>query len=327
MNQFQNHLPDAINASPSCNFTQVPNDILRSKTLGMKGKCLLMLLLSNTEGWTSFIETIKSMIKEGSESIMTGLKELEDLGYLWRIQYRNKETKSRVGSFWAYTTTPFDFKIKSHLEFLDRNGFEIWLRKEDEKWKTDYLPKNKGIDPNKAFPDKAFPDKAFPVLRITRDKNTKEDKNKNMDFFEINKPKEKSDKYFIKQLPTPYQQDKEFITVWKEYIDDRKKTTLHGVTRIINDMRRSCRSDIAFATRCIETCVKNGWTGIRFDKEKHQKQERQWPKWEDGIHHTDPQEYADIPVEVMYNDWEARKEQKDEQKIERPKRRGSSLRV
>lgn len=139
--------------------------------------------------------------------------------------------------------------------------------------------------------------------------------------------KEKPDKYFIKQLPTPYQQDKEFITVWKEYIDDRKKTTLHAVTRIINDMRRSCRSDIAFATRCIEKSIRKCWTDIYFKKDEYQKQERQWPKSEDGMHHTDPQEYADIHVEVIYNDWEARKEQKDEQKIERPKRRGSSLRV
>lgn len=143
----------------------------------------------------------------------------------------------------------------------------------------------------------------------------------------ISPPSGKPDKYFIKQLPTPYQEHNDFIRIWKLYIDGRKKTTSQSVQLLVNKIRKQCRSDIPFAIKCFEEAIEGCWTSIYPNKEKYQKQERQWPKSEDGMHHTDPQEYANIPVEVMYNDWEARKEQKDEQKIERPKRRGSSLRV
>lgn len=161
----------------------------------------------------------------------------------------------------------------------------------------------------------------YPII----DNNTKGNNTKNTPY--ISPPSGKPDKYFIKQLPTPYQEHNDFIRIWKLYIDGRKKTTSQSVQLLVNKIRKQCRSDIPFAIKCFEEAIEGCWSSIYPNKEKYQKQERQWPKSEDGMHHTDPQEYADIPVEVMYNDWEARKEQKDEQKIERPKRRGSSLRV
>lgn len=178
MKLYKNHLPDAINASPSLNFVQIPNSMLRTKDLTFKAKGLLSLLLTNTDGWISFIETIKDMAKEGTEAISSGLKELEEHGYLWRIQYRNKDTKTRVGSFWAYTTVPGCFQIKEHLEYLEQHDYEVWMRKDEDEWKIKIIEEIRGEKPKQGNPDMAFQDLANPGLRITINKNTK-DKNKN----------------------------------------------------------------------------------------------------------------------------------------------------
>jgi hypothetical protein len=123
--QPKERLPDAVNGSPSNNFSIIQNDVIRNPNISAKAKAILFILLSNQEGWVSHISAINSMMKEGSHTIQYGLKELEDLGYLARFKYRDKITKSWIGSFWSYTTNPGRFRIKNHLKLLDKKGWEL----------------------------------------------------------------------------------------------------------------------------------------------------------------------------------------------------------
>ena len=95
MKQQEKHtrIPDVINISTTKNFTQVPNDLLRNPEISGKAKALLCLLLSNQEGWYSYMATLQKTMKEGRDAIYSGLSELEEFGYLQRIHYRDTETK------------------------------------------------------------------------------------------------------------------------------------------------------------------------------------------------------------------------------------------
>ena len=120
-------LPDAMNGSPEINFAQITNTVLRDKSISHKARGILCALLSNGEGWTSYKEKLQSDC-DGGSSINSGLKELEKAGYLWRVQYVDKRTKQRAGSFWSYTQVPWKHDIKKHEKWLDDKGFEIWAK-------------------------------------------------------------------------------------------------------------------------------------------------------------------------------------------------------
>lgn len=147
-------LPDAINCSISKDFTQIPNDVLRNVNISAKAKALLCLLLSNKNGWFSHFTSIQGFMKEGDCAIQSGLQELEYLGYLLRIKYRNKKTKAWKGSFWAYTDIPQKFDLQEHTNILLKGGMEL-------------------IYPHIENLDKGNPGKGNQELIIHNSKNTK----------------------------------------------------------------------------------------------------------------------------------------------------------
>lgn len=120
-------IPDAINCTPSNNFTQISNSVLRNPELSAKAKGILCLLLSNQDGWKSHVESICSMMADGETSIRSGLKELEQMGYLKRLTYRDKEKKARRGTLWCYTDVPGEFNLEREeiVGLLNRYGLEI----------------------------------------------------------------------------------------------------------------------------------------------------------------------------------------------------------
>ena len=119
------NLPDAINCSITKDFTQIHNNLLRNPEISGKAKSILFLLISNREGWKSHIIAIKNNMKEGEEAIRSGLLELEKHGYLIRLRYRDKITKSWKGSFWAYTDLPHRFVIQNQFDYIEKSGLEI----------------------------------------------------------------------------------------------------------------------------------------------------------------------------------------------------------
>ena len=66
------------------NFTVMSNHHLRNRTLSLKAKGLLSLMLSLPEDWDYTTKGLAQIYKEGVDSISTALKELEKHGYtLW----------------------------------------------------------------------------------------------------------------------------------------------------------------------------------------------------------------------------------------------------
>ena len=71
------------------NFTQIPNAWIRDKTLTRKSRGLLAEILSHRVGWTISVASLQSAGVEGRDSIRSAIAELEDAGYLERIQTRD----------------------------------------------------------------------------------------------------------------------------------------------------------------------------------------------------------------------------------------------
>jgi len=119
-------LPDAINKhDEKGDFTQVPHSIIRNSNMSTKAKMILIMLLSNKPGWITRTETLASMMKEGRKYIVSGLEELEQLGYARRLRFRDKKTKVWKGSFWAYTDIAYDFNYHKNARILEKEGCEI----------------------------------------------------------------------------------------------------------------------------------------------------------------------------------------------------------
>lgn len=76
------------------NFTVLNNDLIRDSRLSFKARGLLQYMLSMPDDWKFYVsELAKHSSKEGESAIKTGLEELEELGYMRRIQRRESNGK------------------------------------------------------------------------------------------------------------------------------------------------------------------------------------------------------------------------------------------
>jgi hypothetical protein len=185
LKRMNSNIPDAINCSITKEFTQIPNELLRNPEISGKAKALLCLLLSNKEGWKSCISGISKMMKEGSDAINSGINELEEYGYLIRVRYRDKKTKTWKGSFWAYTDIPYSFNIQKNIDWVDSRGLEIYM---DEKTKINLNTEN----PDMENPDMVIPNVENPGLIILNNKNTNIKKTNNKKNIKLHSPEQNS---------------------------------------------------------------------------------------------------------------------------------------
>lgn len=87
-------------------FTIIANAALLDQRLSFKAKGLLALLLSRPDGWNFRVEWLVNQSQDGREAVRSGLKELEDCGYLKRIPRR--VNNHLEGWDWFVTDEPKD---------------------------------------------------------------------------------------------------------------------------------------------------------------------------------------------------------------------------
>ena len=72
------------------NYTVMSNHHLRDKSLSLKAKGLLSLMLSLPEDWDYTTKGLACICKDGVDSICSTVKELENAGYVQRRRLRNE---------------------------------------------------------------------------------------------------------------------------------------------------------------------------------------------------------------------------------------------
>lgn len=73
---------------PACTHP-MSNEHLRNRGLSLKAKGLLSQMLSLPEGWDHSLEGLSRINREGVDAIRTGIRELEEHGYLERRRLRD----------------------------------------------------------------------------------------------------------------------------------------------------------------------------------------------------------------------------------------------
>lgn len=73
------------------NFTIMSNHHFKEKRMSLKAKGLLSLMLSLPDDWDYSVAGLVTLSKDGKDSVMTALAELEKFGYLSRKQLFNEK--------------------------------------------------------------------------------------------------------------------------------------------------------------------------------------------------------------------------------------------
>ena len=71
------------------NFTVMSNYHFKEKKMSLKAKGLLSLMLSLPDDWDYSVAGLATLSKDGKDSIMSALQELEKFGYLTRVRLTN----------------------------------------------------------------------------------------------------------------------------------------------------------------------------------------------------------------------------------------------
>ncbi len=85
-------------------YTVMSNHHLRNRSLSLKAKGLLSMILSLPEEWNYTTRGLASICKEGTDSIGTALKELERAGYIVRNRIRDSKGKIMDVEYVIYET-------------------------------------------------------------------------------------------------------------------------------------------------------------------------------------------------------------------------------
>lgn len=73
------------------NFTVMSNYHFKEKKMSLKAKGLLSLMLSLPEEWDYSVSGLATLSKDGKDSVMSALSELEKFGYLKRTRLTNEK--------------------------------------------------------------------------------------------------------------------------------------------------------------------------------------------------------------------------------------------
>lgn len=82
-----------VRVNKTNNFTVMSNHHFKEKKMSLKSKGLLSLMLSLPDSWDYSIAGLVSLSKDGKDSVMSALAELEEFGYL--IRTRTTDAKGR----------------------------------------------------------------------------------------------------------------------------------------------------------------------------------------------------------------------------------------
>ena len=107
-------------AKRETNFTMMSNVGLRDKRLSFKSKGLLAYMLSLPDDWVFYEEEITKHSTDGKQSVRTGLKELQEFGYLIKNQSREKGKFAKVD--WLLYDEPGKLDIQVFLPQTEKRS-------------------------------------------------------------------------------------------------------------------------------------------------------------------------------------------------------------
>lgn len=110
-------------------FTIISNLAARDRRLHYKARGLLTAIGSHREGWGITAERLAAEAPDGIASVRSGLKELEQCGYLRRYRLRDEDGKLR-GARWVITDDPdsLEARIAELATQVGEEGLDLFQR-------------------------------------------------------------------------------------------------------------------------------------------------------------------------------------------------------
>jgi hypothetical protein len=115
----------------SSNFTTINNEFIFNKDMSLKAKGLLCHLLALPETWDLYVEEVEKWHKDGKKAIYSAFKELSELGYMERLQKRER------GLFKGYEYIVHEVPFTQKRETDKRDAEKAPLLNTDIKLNTD----------------------------------------------------------------------------------------------------------------------------------------------------------------------------------------------
>lgn len=222
------------------NFTVMSNTHFKEKAMSLKAKGLLSLMLSLPDDWNYSISGLVRLSKDGKDSVMTALAELEEFGYLTRHR----------------TTDP-----KGKFSGVEYNIFEQPQR-EKPSAEMPNSAKQDAENTNAENPSQLNTNELNIKNKELNKENTKEKKDINIeDYFDI-----------LKDI-----KDDKLRNLYVDYIETRRNMgspiTIRGLSMLITRCERISAGHIEKQKRLLETAIINGWKNVYEPKEDEVKNE------------------------------------------------------
>ncbi len=97
-------------------FSITPNYHQHDRTLSAKAKGILSLMFSLPDDWDYSLRGLSSLFTDGVDSIRSGIRELEQAGYIVRTRLRDDHGRLRGTKYIVY---PIPYTLKSNSPILD----------------------------------------------------------------------------------------------------------------------------------------------------------------------------------------------------------------
>lgn len=100
-----------IRINKTKNYTVLSNYHFKEKEMSLKAKGLLSLMLSLPDDWNYSISGLVKLSKDGKDSVMSALSELEKFGYLLRTRVQNEKGRFSGVEYYIYEQPQAEFPI------------------------------------------------------------------------------------------------------------------------------------------------------------------------------------------------------------------------
>ena len=321
-----------IRVQKNKNYTVMANYHLREKSMSLKAKGLLSLMLSLPDGWDYSIAGLVTLSKDNKAAIKSTLKELKSFGYLKITMLKPDKTENRARITYVYDVfeTPLPEEERENKEEkIEKDG--VKKQETENRSSVDKNPVKSSISKNFLSSQgvkKQETEKQATENQATENQpqiNTKEISTKETNtnikkerkgekIFAANKkeltPQKEKPKQTFNQLIEEYTTNEELRKELKEHLKVRKlkkaALTDRAVELSLSELDKIAAADYE-KIQIVRNSIMNGWTGFfPLKKDEHNRLINSLPQHKPNY---DIEAYKAMDI---FSDWDPENNEKEE---------------
>jgi hypothetical protein len=241
-----------IRVQKTDNYTVMSNHHLRNKSISLKAKGLMSLMLSLPPNWDYSIGGLAAICKESHTSIRSALKELEQNQYLIR------ERKNNEKGYFTYEYTLYEVPLPHTEKQYTDSAYT-----EKQNTEEEHTVSNRQINKEKVNKEKLNKEEIKKDITTTKPKSQIK-KNRISSYDEILNSSVSNET--LKEL-------------YKDFIEAREAMeapiTRQGLKVLIDRCEKLSNHNIRIQKLLLETALVNGWKNVFLPSETHKEEAKQ----------------------------------------------------